>query len=100
LPGGSRFDLSGFFDALKELRFGAVYGAPPIFDPDLDRMGHVEVSELNLPPPFIKDINVWNQEFQNTHCEDYPPDSGFDSSQVWNNTMHRVLSWLYCYRGH
>ncbi len=64
---------------MKELRFGAVYGAPPIFNPDLDRMGYVEVSELKLPPSLAKDINIWNQEFQKTFCEDYPPDSGFDS---------------------
>lgn len=64
---------------MKELRFGAVYGAPPIFDPDLDRMGYVEASELDIPPSLTKDIEIWNLEFQKTFREDYPPDSGFDS---------------------
>jgi hypothetical protein len=81
---------------MKKLRFGAVYGAPPIFNPDLDRMGYVEVSELKLPPSLAGDINVWNQEFQKTFCEDYPPDSGFDSlaRMAQHNTRGAELALL------
>lgn len=64
---------------MKKFQFGVVYGAPPIFNPDLEKMGYVEISELKLPPSLANDINVWNQQFQETFCDDYPPDSGFDS---------------------
>ena len=67
---------------MKQLRFGAA----PIFIPDLDRMGYIELTELKLPPTLIREIDHWNHEFQDTFCEDYPPDSGFDSLE--RKTQH------------
>jgi hypothetical protein len=80
----------------KIFRFGAVYGAPPIFNPDLDQMGYIEASELPLSASLISDIDVWNQTFQETFFEDYPPDSGFDSLEkmVHHNVRGTELALL------
>ncbi|WGG52758.1 hypothetical protein [Rugamonas sp. DEMB1] len=65
---------------IKDIRFGAVYGAPPIFDADLDEMGYVELSELNISGRLAEEIEKWDKEFQNTFSDDYPPESGFVST--------------------
>ncbi len=81
---------------MKEFRFGAVYGAPPIFNSDLEQMGYIDPSELNLPDSLCKAINTWTQEFQETFCEDYPPESGFDSleKRTLHNSRGRELALL------
>ena len=66
---------------MSNLRFGAVYGAPPIFNPALDEMGYVEPCELHLPPQLLAQLDDWNTEFQQTFSDDYPPDSGFKSKE-------------------
>lgn len=65
--------------SMKELRFGAVYGAPPFFCPDVDQMGYWPPSDLDLPLDLIKKIQLWDGEYQRTFCEEYPPDSKFAS---------------------
>jgi hypothetical protein len=62
---------------MKKMNFGAVYNAPPFFITDLDQMGYVEISELNISPQVSKKIENWNSEFQKTFDENYPPDSRF-----------------------
>ncbi len=64
---------------MKTLRFRAVYGAPPIFNPDVDEMGYMEPSELRLSANLLAQLDEWNREFQQTFSDDYPPDSGFAS---------------------
>jgi len=66
---------------MKELRLGAEYGASPMFDPNVEQMGHIAPSELGLPRSLIMDIEAWNQDFQSTYCDDYPPESGFSSPE-------------------
>lgn len=62
---------------MKIFRLGVVYGAPPIFQADVDQMGYVDPVDLNLPRYLLVDLDEWNMEFQKTFCEEYPPDSGF-----------------------
>lgn len=79
---------------MKELRFGAVYGAPPFFDPEIDTMGYVEPTELELPSSLVHAIDIWNQEFQSTFFDSYPPDSGFSSREEmeWHNLRGEELA--------
>jgi hypothetical protein len=67
--------------AMKSLRFGAVYGAPPIFNPDVDEMGYIELTKLHISPYLLMQLEEWNAAFQQTFFEDYPPDSGFKSEE-------------------
>jgi len=69
---------------MKTFRLGAVYGAPPIFNPDVDEMGYIEPSDLHLSPHLLTQLEEWNAEFQQTFFEDYPPDSGFKSEDDRN----------------
>jgi len=64
---------------MKIFRLGAVYGAPPIFNPDVNAMGYMEPSDLRLSPNLLARLEEWNKEFQQTFSDDYPPDSGFIS---------------------
>lgn len=64
---------------MKILRLGVVYGAPPIFDTDIESMGYVELSELCISPSLRAQLKEWNEDFQRTLSDDYPPDSGFKS---------------------
>jgi len=64
---------------MKTFRLRAVYGAPPIFNPDVEEMGYVEPSELRLSANLLAQLGEWNREFQQTFSDDYPPDSGFAS---------------------
>ena len=66
-------------NVIKDIRFGVIYGAPPIFDADLDEMGYIELSELNISAKLTDEIESWNEEFQSTFFHDYPPKSGFVS---------------------
>lgn len=56
---------------VKNIRFGAVYGAPPIFCADSNAMGYISPEDLDLPESLVKDIHVWDKEFQKTFCDDY-----------------------------
>lgn len=62
---------------MKTIRFGATYGAPPIFCEDLNYLGYVNLNELRLSKDLIKDINQWDDFYQKTFCSEYPPDSSF-----------------------
>jgi hypothetical protein len=64
----------------KCLRFGVVYGAPPVFNPEIDEMGYVDLDDLHLPSKLLARIKKWNDEFQLTFFDDYPPDSGFKTT--------------------
>lgn len=65
---------------MKTFRLSAVYGAPPIFNADIDEMGYVEPADLGLSPNLIAELDKWNITFQKTFSEEYPPDSGFKST--------------------
>lgn len=69
---------------MKTLRLSAVYGAPPIFNLDVDEMGYMEPSDLHLSSHLLARLEEWNKEFQQTFSDDYPPDSGFTSEDDRN----------------
>lgn len=64
------------------LRLASEYLAGPIFCPELDKMGHVDVDELPLSQELKAKINAWDSEYQATFNSDYPPDSGFSSPEA------------------
>lgn len=79
---------------MKTIRFGAVYGAPPIFCADVDQMGYVEPESLPLSESLLADLGVWDHEYQVTFREDYPPDSQFpsDKDRIHHNQRGLELS--------
>jgi len=74
---------------MKTLRLGAVCGAPPIFNADIEEMGYVEPSELYISPHLLAQLEAWNVEFQQTFSDDYPPDSRFKSDDERNRHNER-----------
>jgi len=69
---------------MKTFRLREVYGAPPIFNPDVDEMGYMEPSGLHMSPHLLAQLEEWNFKFQQTFFEDYPPNSGFKSDDDRN----------------
>lgn len=61
------------------LRFGANYQDPPFFNTSPDKMGYIDISELKLSRDLQAQITKWDETFQLTFCDEYPPDSGFSS---------------------
>ncbi len=64
---------------MKYIKFGVEYGAPPFFNTDVDKMGHIDFDEMGLSNDLLSRIREWDNDFQNTFDENYPPDSGFKS---------------------
>lgn len=59
---------------MKELIFCAEYMAPPVFDPSIENMGHVDLIDLGLSLELLAEIESWDKEFQDTLREDDPAD--------------------------
>jgi hypothetical protein len=68
--------------AMIKLRLAREYMAWPIFCPEQDKMGHVDVDELPLPQKLKAEITAWDGVYQATFNGDYPPDSGFGSPEA------------------
>jgi hypothetical protein len=66
---------------MKNIRFGVEYCGTPLFCADIDMMGQFTPEDLGLPEDLIEEIHAWDSEFQETFCDEYPPDSGFHSRQ-------------------
>lgn len=64
------------------LRLASEYLAGPIFCPEPDRMGHIDVDDLPLSQELKAQISAWDSEYQATFNSDYPPDSGFSSLEA------------------
>ncbi|BBP59727.1 hypothetical protein PHLH4_33170 [Pseudomonas sp. St316] len=64
------------------LRLTSEYLAGPLFCPDPDRMGHVEVEDLPLSQELKAKISAWDGEYQATFNSEYPPDSGFHTLEA------------------
>jgi hypothetical protein len=64
------------------LRLTSEYLAGPLFCPDPDRMGHVDIEDLPLSPELRAKINKWDGEYQATFNSDYPPGSGFTTAEA------------------
>ena len=67
------------------IRFSATYTASPIFNASPEDMGYVDLSDMGLPQSLEERIDKWDQEFQDTYCAEYPPDSKFSSMEQLNN---------------
>ena len=78
------------------LRFGAEYGAPPIFNPSVDDMGHVPIEDLRLSPQLSEMIINWDNQFQLTFNDDCPQESGFKSFEdlLTHNQHGKMLASL------
>lgn len=62
---------------MRKLTLSVEYFNLPLFDHSLERMGGVELSELPLSIEMRKKIEEWDQIFQMTFNDEYPPNSGF-----------------------
>lgn len=78
------------------LRVTSEYLAGPIFCPDQDKMGHVDIENLSLSPELIEKIRRWDGEYQATFNSEYPPDSGFSTpeAELRHTTEGRALAKL------
>lgn len=65
-----------------KLRLTSEYLAGPIFCPDQDRMGHIDIEDLPLSHELRVKISKWDSEYQATFNSDYPPGSGFATPEV------------------
>lgn len=65
-----------------KLKVASEYLAGPIFCPDPDRMGHVDIDDLPVSQELKAEIRAWDVEYQATFNSDYPPDSGFSSPEA------------------
>ncbi|UZE18712.1 hypothetical protein LOY70_03695 [Pseudomonas sp. B21-054] len=64
------------------LRLTSEYLAGPIFCPEPDKMGHVDVEGLPLSQELKTKVSEWDRKYQSTFNSDYPPDSGFSSPEA------------------
>lgn len=64
------------------LRLTNEYLAGPIFCPDPEGMGHIDVEDLPISMELKRAISDWDNEYQETFDDDYPPDSGFTSPDL------------------
>lgn len=62
------------------IKFGVSLLAPPFFNANVDQMGHIDIDEVGLPRDLEYAVTKWNQSYQDTYCEEYPPDSGFKNN--------------------
>jgi len=59
------------------LRLTSEYLAGPIFCSDQDRMGHIDIEDLPISQKLKAKIREWDDAYQATFNNEYPPDSGF-----------------------
>lgn len=64
------------------LRLTSEYLAGPIFCPDPNRMGHVDIEDLPISQELMAKIRSWDEEYQATFNSDYPPDSVFPTLEA------------------
>lgn len=67
---------------MTTLRLAKEYLAGPVFCPDFEKMGHIDVEELPVSEELKRAIQAWDSEYQSTFNDDYPPESGFASSEL------------------
>ena len=64
------------------LRLANEFLAYPIFCPDLEKMGHVAINDLPITECLKSDLRAWDEAYQSTYNDTYPPDSGFASHEL------------------
>ncbi|MES9962699.1 MAG: hypothetical protein ABW116_04115 [Candidatus Sedimenticola sp. 20ELBAFRAG] len=75
--------------AMINLRLAKEYMAGPIFCFDPESMGHVDLVDLPISDELRLAISTWDDEYQGTFNDEYPPDSGFDSPEVDQDHIER-----------
>ncbi|WP_200627102.1 hypothetical protein [Pseudomonas sp. LAM2023] len=65
-----------------KLRLANEYLTGPIFCPEPDAMGHIDVDDVPISQELRAEISAWDSEYQATFNSDYPPDSGFSSPEA------------------
>ena len=59
------------------LRLASEYLAGPIFCPDPDRMGHIDIEDLPISKKLRLKLSKWDDAYQETFNNECPSDSGF-----------------------
>ena len=79
---------------MTSIRLAAEYGASPIFCTDSDQMRHLELDELPISEQLRRLLKDWDEAFQVTFNDEYPPDSRFPSEQeeIYHLKMGQELS--------
>ncbi|MBB4017447.1 MULTISPECIES: hypothetical protein [Chelatococcus] len=67
---------------MMTVRLANEYLAGPVFCPDSEKMGHIDVDDLPISEELKRAILAWDDEYQATFNSEYPPDSGFKSSDL------------------
>ncbi|MEE9453302.1 MAG: hypothetical protein V3V13_02820 [Paracoccaceae bacterium] len=65
-----------------KLRLAKEYLTCPVFCPDPENMGHINLGDLPISDELRQELVEWNQQYQDTFNEEYPPDSGFSSLEL------------------
>ncbi|MFC4860098.1 hypothetical protein SA496_24265 [Pseudomonas sp. JS3066] len=65
-----------------KFRMAREYLAGPIFCPEPDCMGPIDVDDLPLSLELKAEITTWDSDYQATFNSDYPPDSGFGAPEM------------------
>src|SRR5690606_31404844 len=75
--------------AMKVLRLVNENLAGPIFCPHVESMGHISVVDLPISEVLRDELFEWDTKYQATFDDDYPPDSGFATSELAE--AHRAI---------
>ncbi|MBH3414532.1 hypothetical protein [Pseudomonas putida] len=68
--------------AMIKLRLANEYLTGPIFCPEPDAMGHIDIDDVPISQELRAEISAWDSEYQATFNSDYPPGSGFSSPEA------------------
>lgn len=65
-----------------KLRLACEYLAGPVFCPDPDRMGHMDLEDLPLSNELRMKIIKWDSDYQALFDDDNPGESGFPTPEA------------------
>ncbi|CAA6806180.1 MAG: Unknown protein [uncultured Campylobacterales bacterium] len=66
---------------IKKIEFGVEFMAPPFFNPSSEEVGHLDFDEIPITEKLKQEIKEWDEVYQNTYNDEYPPDSCFKSKK-------------------
>lgn len=65
-----------------QVKLWAAFYADPVSIKDSDIFNYSDLSELNISDELKEAMQAWDDEYQATFDGDYPPNSGFASSDL------------------
>lgn len=76
------------------VKFQAAYMEEPVMMKDSDIFHHVDTKYLKVSAELRDAIQAWDDEYQNTLDQNYPPDSAFPSleADIAHNEKGRLLA--------